>query len=266
MVMHQPRPRVSKKVLRVCALQCHPVLFQQLTESLRIVPKLEVVAAERVLLPAQNTECGHVIYIIDLGSLPATLDLFVEPLRLGGSDVSIIALGNPLNAQELYELLWQGIHGFVSYKDVVSHLPNALKAVRNHRLWFQSEVLEYFARCVTTLERENERSRNRFTGKERKVLGLLCSRLSNKEIGCVLGISERTVRFHLGNVFSKLGVHDRNSVVEVLKGRNWFLMSAGRDKTPSKLTSVETARDFKIETRLHVASTLPDKQRSRNAS
>ena len=35
--------------------------------------------------------------------------------------------------------------------------------------------------------------------------------LANKQIARTLGISERTVKVHLGNVFRRLGVGDRTS-------------------------------------------------------
>ena len=47
--------------------------------------------------------------------------------------------------------------------------------------------------------------------REREVLGLVAQGLANKQIGHRLGISERTVKVHLGNVFRRLGVTDRTS-------------------------------------------------------
>src|SRR5207247_8768833 len=40
-------------------------------------------------------------------------------------------------------------------------------------------------------------------------------RLGNKEIAKALKISESTVKFHLSNIFRKLGVRDRHSAAEV---------------------------------------------------
>jgi len=47
--------------------------------------------------------------------------------------------------------------------------------------------------------------------RERQVLGLVARGLANKQIGRQLGISERTVKAHLGQVFRQLGVPDRTS-------------------------------------------------------
>ncbi len=47
--------------------------------------------------------------------------------------------------------------------------------------------------------------------RELEVLGLVSRGLANKQIGRALGISERTVKVHLGNVFRRIGVTDRTS-------------------------------------------------------
>jgi DNA-binding NarL/FixJ family response regulator len=47
--------------------------------------------------------------------------------------------------------------------------------------------------------------------REREVLDLVAQGLANKQIGRALGISERTVKAHLGRVFRVIGVSDRTS-------------------------------------------------------
>jgi DNA-binding NarL/FixJ family response regulator len=47
--------------------------------------------------------------------------------------------------------------------------------------------------------------------RELEVLRLVSQGLANKQIGRRLGISERTVKVHLGNVFKRIGVSDRTS-------------------------------------------------------
>jgi DNA-binding NarL/FixJ family response regulator len=47
------------------------------------------------------------------------------------------------------------------------------------------------------------------TDREREVLVLLASGMANKQIARRLGISEKTVKTHLTNVFQRIGVRDR---------------------------------------------------------
>ncbi len=54
-------------------------------------------------------------------------------------------------------------------------------------------------------------SRPDLSARELEVLALVGRGLANKQIGRALGISERTVKAHLGNVFRRIGVADRTS-------------------------------------------------------
>jgi DNA-binding NarL/FixJ family response regulator len=49
------------------------------------------------------------------------------------------------------------------------------------------------------------------SGRETEVLALVGQGLGNKQIGHSLGITERTVKVHLGNIFRRIGVRDRTS-------------------------------------------------------
>lgn len=49
------------------------------------------------------------------------------------------------------------------------------------------------------------------SAREREVLALLAEGRANKQIARSLGISERTVKVHVGNVFRRIGVADRTS-------------------------------------------------------
>ena len=49
------------------------------------------------------------------------------------------------------------------------------------------------------------------SSRETEVLALVSRGLGNKQIGRTLGITERTVKVHLGNIFRRIGVQDRTS-------------------------------------------------------
>lgn len=57
------------------------------------------------------------------------------------------------------------------------------------------------------------------TDREREVLDLVSLGLANKAIAARLGISDHTVKFHLGSIFAKLGVESRTEAVTVAARR-----------------------------------------------
>ena len=59
------------------------------------------------------------------------------------------------------------------------------------------------------------RSRERLSKRERDVLRLVAAGDSNKEIAKKLGISERTAKFHVASIFTKLGAENRARAVAI---------------------------------------------------
>lgn len=57
------------------------------------------------------------------------------------------------------------------------------------------------------------------TEREREVLGLVADGLQNKQIGRALGISERTVKYHLTAILTRLGADNRAQAVAIATGR-----------------------------------------------
>ena len=62
-------------------------------------------------------------------------------------------------------------------------------------------------------------TRVHLTPRELVALRLMADGKSNKEIAGELGISERTVKTHLGHLFEKLGVTSRTEAVKVAARR-----------------------------------------------
>jgi DNA-binding NarL/FixJ family response regulator len=60
-------------------------------------------------------------------------------------------------------------------------------------------------------DRSSGRPEDEMSPREIEVLRLVTQGLANKQIGRALGISERTVKAHLGRVFRQIGVADRHS-------------------------------------------------------
>lgn len=58
-------------------------------------------------------------------------------------------------------------------------------------------------------DRAQRRPLDELTQRERDVLALVGKGLANKQIAWRLGITEKTVKAHLGSIFDRLGVHDR---------------------------------------------------------
>ena len=61
-----------------------------------------------------------------------------------------------------------------------------------------------------------------FSPREQEVLTLAAQGLTNKEIAYRLGISDRTVQFHMNSVFNKTGTSSRTEAATVALQRGWI--------------------------------------------
>jgi DNA-binding NarL/FixJ family response regulator len=61
-----------------------------------------------------------------------------------------------------------------------------------------------------------------FSPREREVLTLAAQGLTNKEIAYRLGVSDRTVQFHINSVFNKTGADSRTEAAILALQRGWI--------------------------------------------
>jgi DNA-binding NarL/FixJ family response regulator len=59
--------------------------------------------------------------------------------------------------------------------------------------------------------------------REMEVLSLAARGLTNKEIAYRLGISDRTVQFHMNSIFNKTGTNSRTEAVALSMRNGWLL-------------------------------------------
>ena len=105
---------------------------------------------------------------------------------------------------EVVRLLQRGYRGCLGPNDPLSRLKLALEALRRGEIWASRELM---TRTLGTLAAPS------LTEREQGVLDLLSGGLSNRAIAERLGISERTVKAHVSNLFDKHGVMNRTELV-----------------------------------------------------
>ncbi len=80
---------------------------------------------------------------------------------------------------------------------------------------FLGRVEDELAACGVTPHRRTLELQPVLTPQERTIATLVCEGLSNREVAQRLVLSAKTVSYHLGNVYTKLGVHSRTQLAGV---------------------------------------------------
>jgi DNA-binding NarL/FixJ family response regulator len=201
----------------VCLVEPHPLAARYLVALLRRNPALEVIVSGidlpgDAVLQSKPSAC-----IIDGAALPFPLAAFLRTLRMAFGDAKLLVIGSAISDDDLCRLLFQGVSGFISYEKVEQEVCVAVEALLKGRMWVSPRALERYWMVSSGVDGHDRRGCGTLSPRESEIVGLLRRRLSDKEIAAALRISERTVRFHLKNVFDKLGVHDRYSVIELAR-------------------------------------------------
>ena len=222
----------------------HPLAIQYLRCALRSLSRVRAISENELRIGGS----GNHVYIFDQAGFPGLVARQVEILRAHMAQPKIIVISGDCSADEQFRFLSIGIRGLVRYRDVRKTLTAAVMKVANGGLWVASDILTEYVSCARR-EPIAEESSHGLTHREVQVLQLVQRKLSNKEISSALTVSESTVKFHLANIFEKLGVRNRQSAVEkaeAISPRGAMLtMERGstedNDQVPKLLFSVKTA-------------------------
>jgi DNA-binding NarL/FixJ family response regulator len=116
--------------------------------------------------------------------------------------------------EEGLRLFYWGIDGFVElHKAWQTELPHAIHSVLNGQVWVPREIMAAYVAQMRALLDTQLLPGHSLTAREGQVLQLLMRRLANKEISHTLGIAERTVKYHVSNILSKLQLEDRRGLL-----------------------------------------------------
>jgi DNA-binding NarL/FixJ family response regulator len=131
-------------------------------------------------------------------------------LKAMNPEVRMIATGNLKSDELALRAFSAGAKGYVEESASADEFKQATRVVSGGSVWASRHLLSKFIERVTNLPRRPTAEEPLvFTEREREVLQLLVSGRSNKEIGAVLGIEERTVKAHVAKLMRKAGVTNR---------------------------------------------------------
>jgi DNA-binding NarL/FixJ family response regulator len=114
----------------------------------------------------------------------------------------------------VYEALRAGASGFVLKDDPAEQLIAAVRTVAAGNALLSPAITKQVIRKFTRLPRPAPpKGVDGLTEREREILRLISTGLSNAEIGQELYISETTVKTHVTHILQKLGLRDRVQAV-----------------------------------------------------
>lgn len=165
--------------------------------------------------PASDPELIHLVHISSM-ELPCyewlKNHVYAKPVKVGiCADLPAI--------REMLECVRLGAKAYCNSHMAALHYTQMLQLLDNGQSWFPPKMLaETFSLAHQAANPEKTvNSLEILTPREREIALAVGEGKSNREIAALLNISEPTVKTHLSNIFKKLELKDRVSLVLYLK-------------------------------------------------
>lgn len=192
--------------IQILIVDDHSVVRQGLRMFLSLDPELEIVgeASNGVEGLQLARELRPHVVLMDL--LMPVMDgvAATAAIRRELPDVEVVALTSVLEDASVFGAIRAGAIGYLLKDTEAEELCRAIKAAATGQVQLSPQAAARLMREVRVPE-----SPEALTQREIEVLRLLAHGLANKEIARELGIGEKTVKTHVSNILSKLGVLSR---------------------------------------------------------
>uniref|UniRef100_A0A7C1K037 Response regulator transcription factor n=1 Tax=Caldilinea aerophila TaxID=133453 RepID=A0A7C1K037_9CHLR len=204
----------SEHRIRVVLADDHALVTEGLRSLIDRQPDMEVVQivqnGRELLEFLERANPGVDVAVIDVQMPSNGLDALAE-IRRRELPVRVLILTAFGDGESMQKALHYGAEGFALKTESPQQTIEAIRQVAQGRLVFPRAAQRWMM-GGRRLDATSELSQ-----REIEVLEKLAQGFTNAEIAAALSVSENTIRFHLKNIYEKLGVTNRTEAVA------WFL-------------------------------------------
>lgn len=199
---------VNMNIIKVIIVDDHELVRSGLKNFFSIYDELSLLAdvsSGRELLDLKNLNEAHVI-LMDIKMPEMDGPELCSKVKKLYPNIKVLALTSFTDTDSTLEMFEAGAEGVV-FKDISpGDLLNSIKKVhRGHKLIDE--------KMKKLLKNRGNIEKPQLTSREEEILKLLLNGLSNKKISQELYIATSTVKYHMSNIFLKMGVTTRTEVV-----------------------------------------------------
>lgn len=164
--------------------------------------------------PAGALHRGDVVWVSD--EIADALAV-VAGLAARNPEASVVVLSLDPQETAALQAFGAGARGYCHAWSAPSLLQQVAVVVANGGMWIGAELMSRVVaatrKALPAEASPDESLLSALTEREREVALEVAKGLTNKEVARQLGITERTVKAHLGAIFDKLGTRDRLQLV-----------------------------------------------------
>ena len=192
-------------LIRIMLVDDHILMRMGLASATNNEPDMRVVAEAEDGIEAIEAYRQHLpdVVILDLRMPRRNGFETIAQLRKDFGSARILVLSNYSSGDEVAAAIQAGASGFAVKDMPLDRLLDAIRRVHAGEQFIPPEIARRLA----------GRMLSQLSNRELEVLALIGQGRSNKEIAATLHLVEGTVKVHVTNILSKLGVADRTQAV-----------------------------------------------------
>jgi two-component system, NarL family, response regulator LiaR len=197
--------------IRVLLVDDHAVVREGLRNFLALQDGLEIVgeASDGAEAIEQAERLEPDVILMDL-VMPGLDGIgAMRQLRVRSPGSRVIVLTSFLEDERVLPAIQAGAAGYLLKNVAPAELARAIRAAHAGEAIIDPTAAARLVHAISDDARPRIEEPERLTRRERDVLELIARGQSNKRIALELGISEKTVKTHVGHLLAKLGVSDR---------------------------------------------------------
>lgn len=168
----------------------------------------------------QPIDSNRCLLILDRPTIASALLSWGLKLRSCFPDSHLIIIAEREFGEQVRKIFQRWIVAVVDYAELAQLPFVAVRALRTISEPIEREV------CIPCDANASLLEEAHFSPREMEILELVCLRLSNKEIANLLNVQAGTVKFHISNIFAKMGLRRRK---ELFSQVDALLLSPGKE-------------------------------------
>jgi DNA-binding NarL/FixJ family response regulator len=202
-------------MIRVAVVDDHPIVRDGIVATLGDAGDVQVVGAagtagEGIALAERERPD---VLLLDL-ELPDQSGLeAIGKIKTVSPGTRVVIFSAYAGEERVGTALSRGADSYVIKGTASDELLETVRAVAAGRARMDATI------AAQALEAMRAPRHQRITEREREILKLLADGLANKAIAARLGIAERTVKFHVGEILARLGAGNRAQAVAIAQQR-----------------------------------------------
>jgi two-component system, NarL family, response regulator LiaR len=196
--------------IRVMIVDDHAVVRSGLGAFLAAVDDLELIGeaenGEQAVVRAKNLHPDVILMDLMMPGMDGVTA--TRLIREQNPSVQVIALTSFQEDEMVQNAMKAGAIGYLMKNVSTRELEAAIKAAKDGRMTLSPEAAQALVRAI-----QHATEAEILTGREKEILKLMVEGLNNAEIAGRIVVSLSTVKYHVSNILSKLGVDNRVAAI-----------------------------------------------------